>query len=497
MEHFEYDSFDQLIRVRFADSAGFPSGKVGEDWTATYDGLGRRIEFGRGEAKTKLYWEGDRLAAEVSPTGTLRLYGYAADHALLPYVFIDYASVDAPLESGKSYYPFTDPSGLPIRIEDASGEPVWTAHQTDVYGAITVKPLPYYRQCDAIEYRLRWPGHYFDPELGLHLNRYRDYDPQLGRYIEPDPLGHAGGINLYAYCRDPIGDVDLLGLHPQNRANAVEGADSRSTTEGDGNAHLQSIADRARDGGVIPEHVRNNPDGYRYDRERNRYVAVGDQRPTVRSDSDNLDVPLGAELDPSRPDVAAALAARESARRTRDRESNSAREARARGDEEGALAHDRAENDASQEMRQQSKALGEMAADTYLDAAYPGSTDLPQRDGRDRFDRVRTNPDPPPPHVIAEAKGGAATNSSSRGANDGTGRRYQQGTTQYRESVGQAMARDQSADARTQALGRTVASAGHDDVHYIEITQPINDDGTLAPMRAVRYRATSEDTPKP
>ena len=70
----------------------------------------------------------------------MRLYGYAADHALLPYVFIDYASVDAPLESGKSYYPFTDLSGLPIRIEDASGEPVWTAHQTDVYGAITVKP---------------------------------------------------------------------------------------------------------------------------------------------------------------------------------------------------------------------------------------------------------------------------------------------------------------------------------------------------------------------
>ena len=59
-----------------------------------------------------------------------------------------------------------------------------------------------------------WCHHYFDPELGLHLNRYRDYDPQLGRYIEPDPLGHAGGINLYAYCRDPIGEVDLLGLKP-------------------------------------------------------------------------------------------------------------------------------------------------------------------------------------------------------------------------------------------------------------------------------------------
>jgi RHS repeat-associated protein len=238
LEHFEYDSFDQLIRVRFA---------TGEDWTATYDGLGRRIEFGRGEAKTKLYWEGDRLAAEVAPTGALRLYGYAADHALLPYVFIDYASVDAPLESGKSYYPFSDPSGLPIRIEDASGEAVWTALHADPYGAITVKPLPYYLQCNAIEYRLRWPGHYFDPELGLHLNRYRDYDPQLGRYIEPDPLGHAGGINLYAYCRDPIGDVDLLGLHPQNKANGLEAAQGRTTTEGDPSGTFRDPSGRLRD----------------------------------------------------------------------------------------------------------------------------------------------------------------------------------------------------------------------------------------------------------
>jgi len=105
----------------------------------------------------------------------------------LPYVFVDYASINAPLESGKSYYPFTDSAGLPIRIEDATGEPVWTAHHTDAYGAITVRPLPYYLQCNAIEYRLRWPGHYFDPELGLHLNRYRDYDPELGRFAVGKP----------------------------------------------------------------------------------------------------------------------------------------------------------------------------------------------------------------------------------------------------------------------------------------------------------------------
>ena len=31
---------------------------------------------------------------------------------------------------------------------------------------------------------LRWPGHYYDDEIGLCYNRFRYYDPELGRYIE-------------------------------------------------------------------------------------------------------------------------------------------------------------------------------------------------------------------------------------------------------------------------------------------------------------------------
>jgi RHS repeat-associated protein len=34
-----------------------------------------------------------------------------------------------------------------------------------------------------------FPGQYFDQETGLHQNYFRDYDPKMGRYIEPDPIG--------------------------------------------------------------------------------------------------------------------------------------------------------------------------------------------------------------------------------------------------------------------------------------------------------------------
>jgi RHS repeat-associated protein len=43
-------------------------------------------------------------------------------------------------------------------------------------------------------------GQYLDRETGLHYNLFRYYDPDSGRFTQQDPIGLAGGINLYQYA---------------------------------------------------------------------------------------------------------------------------------------------------------------------------------------------------------------------------------------------------------------------------------------------------------
>ncbi len=59
----------------------------------------------------------------------------------------------------------------------------------------------------------RYRGKRVDKEIGLIYFGYRYYDPEIGRWTSPDPLGSIDGPNLYAYARNnPITYIDAFGL---------------------------------------------------------------------------------------------------------------------------------------------------------------------------------------------------------------------------------------------------------------------------------------------
>jgi RHS repeat-associated protein len=80
-------------------------------------------------------------------------------------------------------------------------------------GTLTKAGFQSYGESSVTSGTFRYIGARIDAETnGLYDFRARMYSPMLGRFMQADPIGAAGGINLYAYVRnDPLNLVDLFG----------------------------------------------------------------------------------------------------------------------------------------------------------------------------------------------------------------------------------------------------------------------------------------------
>ncbi|MGS0897520.1 RHS repeat-associated core domain-containing protein, partial [Burkholderia stagnalis] len=103
-----------------------------------------------------------------------------------------------------------DHLGTPQELVDESGKVVWLGRYRAWGGEKAVwRETP---ERNEVANPVRFPGQYRDEETGLHYNRHRYYDPGTGRFVSKDPIGLAGGINVYQYAPNPVEWIDPFGL---------------------------------------------------------------------------------------------------------------------------------------------------------------------------------------------------------------------------------------------------------------------------------------------
>ncbi len=194
-------------------------------------------------------WDGDTLAWESSPAQDEGGTGRTVHYLYEPGSFVPVAQAlrKAPIrlykepdwsnrpydidqdplwQQAASPQPFDaiawyqcDHLGTPMELTDHNGDVAWSA-QYKAWGEAKQERSAWAKQV-GLNNPIRFQGQYHDHETGLHYNRYRYYDPAVGRFVGQDPISYAGGLNLFVYAPNPIDWIDPWGL--ARIKNAVEG----------------------------------------------------------------------------------------------------------------------------------------------------------------------------------------------------------------------------------------------------------------------------------
>ncbi|MDX2186226.1 MAG: RHS repeat-associated core domain-containing protein [Opitutaceae bacterium] len=210
---YSYDHENRLIRVK-TNAAGLLSGLANQTITFTYDYMGRRIRKavdtgGTQDVRVFVYSGWNQVAELSSGGGLLRRFAWGLDltGSLSAAGGIGGLLQIEDIGSGKTYLPTYDANGNVAALLDKANGAVAAIYEYGAFGELLRCEGAYAKQ-NPFRFSTKW----HDDETRLVYYGHRYYSPDLGRFINRDPIAEQGGLNLYGFCgNDGVDRWDYLG----------------------------------------------------------------------------------------------------------------------------------------------------------------------------------------------------------------------------------------------------------------------------------------------